>query len=73
MFMGYLGEPQVTMATFTSDGWLKSGDLGYIDKVGVVGPIVHRSVCDTYVRVCVRACVRVCVCAWEKHIDHNVE
>ena len=35
--------------------------------------MVHRSVCGTYVRVCVRACVRVCVCVCEKHIDHNVE
>ena len=49
MFMGYLGEPQVTMATFTSDGWLRSGDLGYINEVGVVS--WYRSVCiceETY-------------------------
>ena len=33
MFMGYLGRPESTQEVFTSDGWLRSGDVGYISKV----------------------------------------
>ena len=36
VFMGYLGEPRVTREALTSDGWLKSGDLGYLSEVGGV-------------------------------------
>ena len=32
--MGYLGEPRATSEVVTSDGWLRSGDLGYISEVG---------------------------------------
>lgn len=31
---GYLGDPQATRATFTSDGWLKTGDKVMIDADG---------------------------------------
>ena len=31
--MGYLGRPDATREAFTSDGWLCSGDVGYISKV----------------------------------------
>lgn len=31
--MGYLRNPEKTAGEFTDDGWLKSGDIGYIDKV----------------------------------------
>ncbi len=31
---GYYREPEITRATFTVDGWLKTGDLGYFDKDG---------------------------------------
>ena len=31
--MGYLRNPGKTASEFTDDGWLKSGDIGYIDKV----------------------------------------
>ena len=31
--MGYIGEPQATHNTITEDGWLKSGDIGYISHV----------------------------------------
>lgn len=36
VFMGYLGEPAATREVMTSDGWLRSGDLGYISEVGRV-------------------------------------
>lgn len=29
---GYIRNPQATRDTFTSDGWLKTGDLGYYDE-----------------------------------------
>jgi len=32
--MGYLGKPDQTRATFTEDGWLKSGDVGHLDEDG---------------------------------------
>lgn len=34
VFMGYLRAPHVTRQTMTSDGWLKSGDLGFISEEG---------------------------------------
>ena len=33
---GYYNMPEETAATFTSDGWFKTGDLGWIDKEGYV-------------------------------------
>lgn len=34
VMLGYYKEPEITQATFTIDGWLKTGDLGYFDKDG---------------------------------------
>ena len=34
LMYGYYRNAQATADTFTQDGWLKTGDLGYIDKVG---------------------------------------
>lgn len=34
VMMGYYKNEQATRATFTSDGWLKTGDLGYYDDEG---------------------------------------
>lgn len=34
VMLGYYKEPQITKETFTEDGWLKTGDLGYFDKNG---------------------------------------
>jgi long-chain acyl-CoA synthetase len=32
VMLGYYKEPEITKTTFTEDGWLKTGDLGYFDK-----------------------------------------
>lgn len=34
VMLGYYLEPEITRSTFTEDGWLKTGDLGYFDKQG---------------------------------------
>jgi acyl-CoA synthetase (AMP-forming)/AMP-acid ligase II len=34
LFLGYLGNPAASRASFTADGWLKTGDLGAIDARG---------------------------------------
>jgi long-chain-fatty-acid--CoA ligase ACSBG len=34
VMMGYMNNPQKTLETFHSDGWLKSGDIGTMDEDG---------------------------------------
>ncbi len=34
LMQGYLGDPQKTRDSFTRDGWLRTGDTGYIDEEG---------------------------------------
>jgi long-subunit acyl-CoA synthetase (AMP-forming) len=35
-FAGYVGDDEANAAAFDSDGWLKTGDLCYIDQDGFV-------------------------------------
>jgi acyl-CoA synthetase (AMP-forming)/AMP-acid ligase II len=35
-FLGYHNQPEATAATITSDGWVRTGDIGYIDADGYV-------------------------------------
>lgn len=34
--VGFFDDPERTAATFTADGWLRSGDLGFVDEDGYV-------------------------------------
>jgi acyl-CoA synthetase (AMP-forming)/AMP-acid ligase II len=34
VFLGYLGNADATRATFSGDGWLRTGDLGYVNDAG---------------------------------------
>lgn len=36
LFSGYLKDPDATRATLLSDGWLRTGDLGFVSAGGVV-------------------------------------
>ena len=42
--MGYLRNPGKTASEFTDNGWLKSGDIGYIDKV--------NNICNATIVLC---------------------
>ena len=44
VMQGYYRNPEATSATFTADGWLRTGDLGIIDKQGNIF-IKGRSKC----------------------------
>lgn len=47
MMKGYWKQPEATAQTIQEDGWLRSGDVGYIDKDGYV--FVHDRVKDMIV------------------------
>ena len=42
VFRGYRGNDAATQAAFTTDGWFRTGDLGYIDRAGYLH-VVGRS------------------------------
>lgn len=48
MMKGYWRDPELTAQTFTADGWLKMGDLGYFDEDGNLH--VTGRVKDMYIR-----------------------
>lgn len=41
-FSGYLGRPEADAAAFTEDGWLRTGDLGRLDRAGRLAVIDRR-------------------------------
>lgn len=44
---GYWGKPEATRDTITADGWLKTGDVGYVDKEGLFHIVDRKKVCWT--------------------------
>jgi 4-coumarate--CoA ligase len=42
---GYWGNEKATKATLTKDGWLKSGDIGYVDNHGKWFIVDRKKVC----------------------------
>ncbi|NLW03074.1 MAG: AMP-binding protein, partial [Clostridiaceae bacterium] len=36
VMLGYYEDPKETESVFTQDGWLRTGDLGFIDKRGII-------------------------------------
>lgn len=34
VFLGYWNRPEINKASFTEDGWFKTGDVVYVDKRG---------------------------------------
>ncbi|MDX6287210.1 MAG: fatty acid CoA ligase FadD36 [Frankiales bacterium] len=43
LFSGYYGRPDATAAVMTSDGWLRSGDLGSLDDDGLLRIVGRRA------------------------------
>jgi len=45
VFKGYWRNPIATANTLTPDGWLRSGDVGYIESNGVFYVVDREKVC----------------------------
>lgn len=73
LMLGYYKNTEATKAAFTKDGWLKTGDLGYIDKDGflfikgrsknlILGPSGQNIFPEELeARICNLPCVQECV------------
>ncbi|MER6316177.1 acyl-CoA synthetase [Streptomyces sp. NPDC001581] len=46
LFSGYLGRPEATAASFTEDGWFRTGDIAAVDDSDGVHRIVGRASTD---------------------------
>lgn len=46
--VGFFEDPERTAATFTEDGWLRSGDLGFVDAAGYVSVVGRKK--ETIIR-----------------------
>ena len=58
---GYWNQPEATAATIDADGWLRTGDAGYLDADGYL--YIHDRVKDMIVsgaRTCTRPRSRTC-------------
>lgn len=46
----YCNDPGKTALIFTEDGWLKSGDIGWVDEQGYLYIVGRSKVCFPFVR-----------------------
>ena len=47
VFSGYWRNPKATRDTITPDGWLRTGDVGYIESNGVFYIVDREKVCQS--------------------------
>lgn len=47
---GYWGNPKATKETMTDDGWLKTGDICYIDEHGKFFVVDRKKVSSSHTR-----------------------
>lgn len=54
---GYCNDPEKTALTVTEDGWLKSGDIGWIDEQGYWYLVGRVKVCPSAISAQLQACI----------------
>lgn len=54
---GYCNDPGNTALTVTEDGWLKSGDIGWIDEQGYLYLVGRAKVCFPVLSSQLQACI----------------